>query len=67
MARKTKKVEVEKAPKEMIYMERCLSEGGARVMIKYLKENLGHTIVGVQTPTEDDEEGWYIIKFTKNT
>jgi len=54
MARKRKEV----------FTERCMSEGGARIMIKYLTENLGHTIVSLTTPKEG-EEHWYVITYTK--
>jgi hypothetical protein len=54
MARKRKEV----------FTERCMSEGGARNMIKYLTENLGHTIVGLRTPKEN-EDHWYVITYTK--
>jgi len=41
-----------------------MSEGGARIMIKYLTENLGHTIVSLTTPKEG-EDHWYVITYIK--
>jgi len=41
-----------------------MSEGGARIMIKYLTENLGHTVIGLTTP-KPNEDHWYVITYTK--
>jgi len=47
-----------------VFTERCMSEGGARNMIKYLTEKLGYEIVGLRTP-KPGEEHWYVITYTK--
>ena len=53
MARKRKEV----------FTERCMSEGGARIMMKYLKD-LGHEVVSLTTP-KPGEDHWYVITYTK--
>lgn len=50
--------------KPMVFIERTMSEGGARTMIKYLTEKLGYKVIGVQTPKEG-EEHWYVISYVK--
>ena len=50
--------------KQEVFTERCMSEGGARNMIKYLTEKLGYEIVGLRTP-KPGEEHWYVITYTK--
>ena len=46
-----------------MYTERCMSEGGARIMMKYLKD-LGHEVVSLTTP-KPGEDHWYTITYTK--
>ena len=61
--KQTKKT-VSSKKKSDLYIERCMSEGGARVMIKYLTETLGHEIVSLETP-RPNEDHWYVITYRK--
>ena len=65
MAKKSKiKTPVVEIPQEpRVYEARCMSEGGARVMMNYIQDKQGHTIVGLETPPEGDV--WYTIKYMK--
>ena len=58
---KTPAVEIPQEPR--VYEARCMSEGGARVMMNYLQDKQGHTIVGLETPLEGDV--WYTIKYMR--
>ena len=58
---KTPAVEIPQEPR--VYEARCMSEGGARVMMNYLQDKQGHTIVGLETPPEGDV--WYTIKYMR--
>jgi len=65
MAKKTKtKTPAVAIPEEpRVYEARCMSEGGARVMINFIQDKQGHTVVGLETPPEGDV--WYTIKYMK--
>ena len=58
---KTPAVAIPQEPR--VYEARCMSEGGARVMMNYLQDKQGHTIVGLETPLEGDV--WYTIKYMR--
>ena len=52
----------------MVFIERTMSEGGARAMIKYLTENLGYKVIGVQTFSRDAGDALdEMIAATKST
>lgn len=50
-----------KKPKVVTKTERCMSEGGARNMMEYLKKR-GMTITGLKVP-KGAKDVWYVITY----